>query len=103
MEKSKRGFEGALKQERDFKLNKEIKGAENYLAESLWKKMTKDKKSKHKKISNFKDYFSKNMKSQYNKYINNLNYKGTYLDFIKDQIESSGIYMPIGLGGKWNQ
>ena len=39
----------------------------------------------------------------YNEHVNKLGYQGTYLEWIKNQIESSGIYMPIGMGGKWNQ
>ena len=106
LQKNRRGFKGALKAESDTKLNVRIKGAENYLAESLWKNMPKKEKSKHKKLSNFKDYFNNKMKSEYEKHVESLNYPGTYLDWIKVQIESAGIYMPIGLGGKydiWNQ
>jgi hypothetical protein len=100
LKKNRREFEGALKAERDSNLNRRIKGAENYLAESLWKKMPKKEKSKHKKLSNFKNYFNNRMKSEYEKNVESLNYQGTYLAWIKEQIESAGIYMPMGISIK---
>ena len=87
----------------DAKLNKKVKSAENYFSESLWKVMTKDNKAKYKKLSTFKDSFRKEMKRQYENHVKDAGYSDTYVTWLKEQIESSGLYVPIGIGGKWNQ
>ena len=101
--KDKRIFESSKKAHSDAKLNRKIKSAENYFSESLWKVMAKDNKAKYKKLSTFKDAFRKEMKRQYENHVKNTGYPGTYIAWLKGQIESSGMYMPVGIGGAWNQ
>ena len=101
--KDRRIFESSKKTYYDAKLNKKVKSAENYFSESLWKVMTKDNKAKYKKLSTFKDSFRKEMKRQYENHVKDAGYSDTYVTWLKEQIESSGLYVPIGIGGKWNQ
>ena len=103
LEMNKKGFEGAKKQHYDAKFKRKTQSAEKYLAESLWKVMSKNNKSKYKKLSTFKDSFNKEMKKQYDNQVKSKNYPGTYLAWLRSQIESAGLYTPIGIGGAWNQ
>ena len=101
--KNRKEFENTVSAVKKAKVDEKNKQTEDYFSQMLWKNMPKDSKSKYKKLSTFKDSFSKEMKRQYDNHVKSTGYPGTYHSWLLDQLKATGAYIPIGIGGALNQ